>query len=372
MITGTRAIQDEKYIYTFCKHESNDLCMDVALGHSYLKHAGVRALGGFFHPYLSLVGLHFLEKLGTPTSDSKRLSASPHQAELSSRAPLPNPLLNGRCRPWSREKRAWGSRAGRRGRDGTGRTLVFAKLTVSARGHGFRGPHVRSGNSPAVIGSSSRLGKGLSVPHHREGRGDRAHQNSGNANLPSRVAQPRLVAFLDAIPRLLLFLIPPWVQPRREVWCPTLAGCARRPEKPQRRQARLQTRRAATCFTKPGVCCGGELRREEPCQPLGPPRHSISKNAHHPQTKCAHTFAQPERLASLFPTARGDLLPDPQASAPTPALASGPRPRPTPPPGTAPQNTCREDAESEEGLADHGTLVLGAEPGAGGGRVCRD
>ena len=68
------------------------------------KHAGVRALGGFFHPYLSLVGSHFLEKLGTPTSDSKRLSASPHQAELSSRAPLPNPLLKGRRRPWSREK----------------------------------------------------------------------------------------------------------------------------------------------------------------------------------------------------------------------------------------------------------------------------
>lgn len=34
--------------------------------------------------------------------------------------------------------------------------------------------------------------------------------------------------------------------------------------------------------------------------------------------------------------------------------------------------SAREDAESEEGLADHGTLVLGAEPGADGGRVCRD
>lgn len=149
------------------------------------KHAGVRALGGFSHPYLSLVGLHFLEKL---TQNSKRLSASPHQAELSSRAPLPNPLLKGQRRPWSREKRAWGSRAGRRGRDGTGRMLVFAKLTVSATGHGFwgaSGPHGRSGNSPAVIGSSSRLGKGLSVPHHRKGRGDRAHQNSGNANQPA-------------------------------------------------------------------------------------------------------------------------------------------------------------------------------------------
>lgn len=94
MITGAQAIQDEKYIYRFCKHESNDLCMDVALDILIFKHAGVRALGGFFHPCLSLVGLHFLEKLGTPTSDSKRLSASPHQAELSPRAPLsPTPCL---------------------------------------------------------------------------------------------------------------------------------------------------------------------------------------------------------------------------------------------------------------------------------------
>ena len=36
MITGTQAIQDEKYIYTYYKRESNDLCMDVPLGHSYL------------------------------------------------------------------------------------------------------------------------------------------------------------------------------------------------------------------------------------------------------------------------------------------------------------------------------------------------
>ena len=58
------------------------------------KHAGVRALGGFFLLCLSLVGLHFLGKLGTPISDSKRLSASPHQAKLNPRAPLsPVPCL---------------------------------------------------------------------------------------------------------------------------------------------------------------------------------------------------------------------------------------------------------------------------------------
>ena len=56
------------------------------------KHAGVHAHDGFSRLCLSLVGLHFLEKLGTPTSDSKRLSVSPHQAKLNPPAHL-SPVL---------------------------------------------------------------------------------------------------------------------------------------------------------------------------------------------------------------------------------------------------------------------------------------
>lgn len=125
-------------------------------------------------------------------------------------------------------------------------------------------------------------------------------------------------------------------------------------------------------FHKAQSFCRRGLRQEGPCHPLGPAPPRISKGAHPPKNKCAHTFAQPRRLAPLWPPARGDLLPGLPASAPAPALAAGVHTAPGPSGRMAPQNTCCEDAESEESLAAHGTLVLDAEPDAGGGRVCRD
>lgn len=69
---------------------------------------------------------------------------------------------------------------------------------------------------------------------------------------------------------------------------------------------------------------------------------------------------------------RRDLLPGLPARAPAPALAVRPvSPRPFLA-GRRPQNTCCDDEESEERLADHGTVVLSAKPGAGGRRVCQD
>lgn len=113
-------------------------------------------------------------------------------------------------------------------------------------------------------------------------------------------------------------------------------------------------------FHKAQSLCGRGLRQEGPCHPLRPARLRISTGLHHPKSKCAHTLTQLRSLVPLRPPACGDLLPRVPASAPAPALATGARTAPGPSGRTAPPNTCREDAESEESLADHGTLVCGA------------
>lgn len=145
-------------------------------------------------------------------------------------------------------------------------------------------------------------------------------------------------------------------------------------EGPGRSQCRPQgvrTRRAATCSTKPGVCASAGYSREDPVVPsvwhtAGSPEVRV------PPSPSAHSPSRNPRLAPLGLFARGDLLPCLPAPAPTLALAVRTHTTPSPSARTAPQNTCCEDAENEESLADHGTLVLGAEPGAGGGRVCQD
>lgn len=210
------------------------------------------------------------------------------------------------------------------------------------------------------------------MPHHPQAHflrdaGDRRAETAksqGPQPDPPRAQPPlRAIQMPSPVP-FSRFLFPPRVQPPQEVGCPTLAGCARRPEKPQvaisvAHQGSNASR--SHLFHKAPSLCGRGLRQEGPRHPLGLAQPRLSTGSHHPKFKCAHTFTQLRRLAPLGPPARGDLLPGVPAPAPAPAPAAGAPPAPGRSGRTAPPNTCREDAESEESRADHGTRVFGAE-----------
>lgn len=155
----------------------------------------------------------------------------------------------------------------------------------------------------------------------------RDHQISGNANQPRRVRGHGL--------KLSQMRSPP-ASPSYPSLSPTASRglvpssgrvCSETREASsfsQCRQPGFQTHRAATCFTKPGVCAGAGCGRKNPVIPsvrlgpgspkthiaLNPSAHAALRNAggsHH---------SGPQRAATYFPVS--------PAQPPPPALVAGP------------------------------------------------
>lgn len=262
--------------------------------------------------------------------------------------------------------------------------LVLAKLTASATPRSFRGarPLGKTANPTGEPELEPGRGSfpGTRMPHrHPEAGTARNRQVSANADQPGGARSHCLTPsppFPLPSPSLLPLFIPPRVQPHREEWRPTPAGGAGGAQKPrgavrvahprleraaqppvlQTQSDFVRTPRAVAGGTQPSPPSGGVQGPQRRASPQAPGRTALRTTSEAPTTP-----GPPPRTRGLTSQSPG-FSPYPGAS----------RPPPQPPRNAAPQSTCGEDAESEERLADHGLLVLGAESGAGSGRVCRD